>query len=97
VGYNAKLNWKYGDTPTENDANRWEAGILNNDLQITNLITRVQILEDALFSDIAHNKFEEDLSTVDDVIVTKGWYDQTNQRLVGPSNIILDGFGGAYE
>lgn len=95
--YSAKLNWKYGDTPTENDANRWEAGILNNDLQITNLITRVQIIEDALFSDIAHNKFEEDLSTPDDVIVTKGWYDQTNQRLVGPAGIILDGFGGAYE
>lgn len=95
--YNAKLDWKYGDTPTENDANRWEAGILNNDLQITNLITRVQILEDALFSDIAHNKFEEDFATLDDVTVTKGWYDQTNQRLVGPSGIILDGFGGAYE
>lgn len=96
-GYQAKLDWKYRDTPTEKDANRWEGGILNNSLNITNLLTRVQILEDALFMNIAHNKFEEDLATLNDVTVTKGWFDQTNQRLVGPSGIILDGFGGAYE
>lgn len=97
MSYEAKTNWKYGDTPTENDANRWESGILNNDLRIINLITRVQVVEDALFTNIAHNKFEEDLATINDVTVTKGWFDTTNQRLVGPSGIILNGFGGAYE
>lgn len=97
MSYTAKLNWKYNDTPTENDANRWEKGILNNYLSIVNLTTRVQKVEDALFSDIAHNKFEEDLATVDDVTVTKGWFNQLYQRLEGPNGIILDGFGGAYE
>lgn len=95
--YQAKLNWQYGDTPTEGDANRWERGILNNDLSIINLTTRVQAIEDALFSNIAHNKFEEDLANLDDVNVTKGWFNETYQRLEGPNGIILEGFGGAYE
>lgn len=95
--FQAKLNWKYSETPTENDANRWEKGILDNDLNIINLTTRIQAVEDALFSNIAHNKFEEDFATLDDVNVTKGWYNETYQRIEGPNGIILDGFGGAYE
>lgn len=97
MSFNAKLNWKYGDTPTENDANRWEKGILDNSVALTNVITRLQIVEDALFSNIAHNKFEVNFSDLDGLTVTRGWYDQTNQRLVGPAGIILNGFGGAYE
>jgi hypothetical protein len=95
--FQAKLDWKYNDTPTENDANRWERGILENDLRIISLTTRLQAVEDALFSNIAHNKFEEDFSTLDDVQVTKGWYNETYQRIEGPNGIILEGFGGAYE
>lgn len=97
MSYQAKLDWEYADTPTEGDANRWERGILDNYLSIVNLITRVQKVEDALFSDIAHNKFEEDFANIDDVSVTKGWFNETYQRIEGPNGIILDGFGGAYE
>ncbi|MGG4449665.1 hypothetical protein [Brevibacillus porteri] len=97
MAYEAKLDWKYADTPTENDANRWEQGILDNNLSIINLTTRLQAVEDALFSNIAHNKFEEDFSNLNDLVVTKGWFNETYQRIEGPNGMILDGFGGAYE
>jgi len=95
--YTAKLDWRYKETPTENDANRWERGILDAHLDNQSIQNRLKLVEDALFLNIAKNRFEVNFVDLDGLILEEGWYDQENQRIVGVDGDYLTGFGGAFE
>jgi hypothetical protein len=87
--YQAKTDWKYNDPVTEVDVNRWEQGIKdahaamdNFVLRLASLETRVKTLEDAVLNDFKNNIFNISFQTLDGVIVSSGWHDVANGRLV---------------
>ncbi|NME99990.1 hypothetical protein [Aneurinibacillus aneurinilyticus] len=89
MAYNPKLDWKYNDDVTESDANRWERGIYDAHLMLSEhaaAIAALQIdvksVKDALFNNFTDNIFTENLDTLNDVLVISGWYDEVNKRLV---------------
>lgn len=89
MSYDAKLDWIY-DTPVmETDINRWEQGILDAHLlldshqaSLSNLEIEIKAVKDALFNNFTDNVFFENFAHLNDVIVTRGWYDEANKKLV---------------
>jgi len=88
VSYNPKLDWKYDDDVTEVDINRWEQGIADAHAQlaqlatdVSNLRTRVYTLEGILPENFIYNGFNDDLATVDSIIVIRGYYNEAQSRL----------------
>lgn len=53
-----------------------------NELDISVMKLRLTNIEQSFFNNFTSNHFTEDLSTLDDVIVTRGVYDAVNKRLV---------------
>ncbi|QIC06097.1 hypothetical protein GOP56_11025 [Brevibacillus sp. 7WMA2] len=89
MSYDVRLDWKFEDDITENDVNRWEKGIADahklleqHTVAIAALQIEVQTVKDALFNNFTGNVFFENFVTLNDVILTEGWYDETNKRLV---------------
>lgn len=87
--YQAKLDWKYDDTPTESDVNRWEKGIRDANTaaddygwRIASLETRIQTLEDAVLNDFRNNLFKVSFNNPVGVKIKRGWFDPANARLV---------------
>ncbi|NGQ94999.1 hypothetical protein G3578_07345 [Brevibacillus sp. SYP-B805] len=86
--YNAKLDWKYDDPVTEIDINRWENGINDAHIQlaqltadVSNLKTRMNTMESVLPENFLYNKFDDDLATVNSIIVIRGYYNEAMSRL----------------
>lgn len=86
--YQAKIDWKYSDPVTEQDINRWEQGIADAHAQlaqlstdVNNLKTRVYTLEGILPENFIHNKFDDDLSTINAIQVIRGYYNAAETRL----------------
>ena len=44
---------------------------------VKNMQTKVKVLEDNLINNMPHNNFLEDLTTLDDIIITDGIYNKT--------------------
>lgn len=44
---------------------------------VKNMQTKVKVLEDNLINNMPHNNFLEDLTTLDDVVITDGIYNKT--------------------
>ncbi|MGG3801803.1 hypothetical protein [Metabacillus fastidiosus] len=89
MSYQAKTDWKPDDPVTEHDINRWEKGIRDANLLATENRTllygmniRLTTLENSFANNFVNNQFVEDLTTLNDVIVTRGVYDAANGRLV---------------
>ncbi|WP_232696188.1 hypothetical protein [Brevibacillus daliensis] len=89
MAYNAKLDWEFDDDITEHDVNRWEKGIDDtsrlvtlHDAAIQTLQIDVKTMKDALFNNLNNNIFSGNFSTLNDVVLTDGWYDETGKRLV---------------
>ncbi|MED0672113.1 hypothetical protein P4S95_18205 [Aneurinibacillus aneurinilyticus] len=87
--YEPKLNWKDNDDVTETHIIRWERGIYDAHLLLSQYgaaISALQIdvksIKDALFNNFTDNIFTENLDTLTDVLVISGWYDEVNKRLV---------------
>ncbi|MED4749961.1 hypothetical protein [Brevibacillus choshinensis] len=88
MSYQSKTDWKYDDPVTEVDINRWERGIADAHADIavlvadvSNLKTRMNTLESILPENFLFNKFDDDLSTVDGIIVIRGYYNEAQSRL----------------
>ena len=47
------------------------------DTAVKNMQTKVKVLEDNLINNMPHNNFLEDLTTLDDIIITDGIYNKT--------------------
>lgn len=89
MSFQAKLDWQYGETPTENDANRWEQGIKDANDATTNLTPRVKTLEtevqaikSALANDLRDNQFAFDFLSTVGLKIDAGWLDKTNAQMV---------------
>jgi len=89
VPFQAKLDWKYEDTPTEDDANRWEQGISeavtaveDHGPRLASLETRVKTLEDAVLNDFKNNRFTVSFANPAGVKIQRGWFDPANARLM---------------
>ncbi|MBA4533010.1 MULTISPECIES: hypothetical protein [Brevibacillus] len=87
--YNPKLDWNYDDPVTETDINRWEKGIDDahklleqHTVAISALQIDVKTIKDAVFNNFTANVFFENFSTLNDITLTDGWYDEANKRLV---------------
>ncbi len=86
--YNAKMDWKQDDPVTEVDINRWEQGIADAHAAIavltadvSNLKTRVNVIESTLPENFLHNHFKDDLSTIIGIKVIRGYYNKAQSRL----------------
>ncbi|MGO0061837.1 hypothetical protein ACTID9_17720 [Brevibacillus fluminis] len=86
--YNAKTDWTAETPVMETDINRWERGIADAHAAIaqlsadtSNLKTRVNTLESTLPDGFTHNNFNDDLSTIDSIIVIRGYYNEAQSRL----------------
>lgn len=49
---------------------------------ISTLQTELQAVKDALFNNFTDNVFFENFVDLNDIIVTRGWYDEVNKKLV---------------
>ena len=47
------------------------------EVKVKNVETKVKVLEDNLINNMPHNNFLEDLTTLDDVIINDGIYNKT--------------------
>ena len=47
------------------------------EVKVKNIETKVKVLEDNLINNMPHNNFLEDLTTLDDVIINDGIYNKT--------------------
>lgn len=88
MSYTAKLDWKYDDDVTEQDINRWEQGIADAHAQlatlsadVSNLKIRMSTMESILPENFLYNKFDDDLATVNSIIVIRGYYNEAMSRL----------------
>ncbi|GED14896.1 MULTISPECIES: hypothetical protein [Aneurinibacillus] len=84
-----KFDWTFDTDVTEYDILRWEHGIYDAHLMLSEhaaAIAALQIdvksVKDALFNNFTDNIFTENLDTLTDVQVISGWYDEVNKRLV---------------
>jgi hypothetical protein len=89
VAYQAKVNWQYGETPTEEDANRWEQGIADAHViidivqpMVLSHETRIKALESSLANDLRDNLFSFDFASTTGLNIEAGWVDQANAQLV---------------
>lgn len=88
MSYNAKLDWTYNDDVTETDINRWEKGIADAHVElaklsadVSNLMIRMNTLESVLPENFLYNNFKDDLSTIDSIVVIRGYYNEAQSRL----------------
>ncbi|MGG1662873.1 hypothetical protein [Brevibacillus sp. NRS-1366] len=88
MSYDAKTDWGYDDDVTEHDINRWERGIEDAHVAIailtadvSNLKTRMNVLESTLPENFLYNHFKDDLSTIDGIKVIRGYYNEAQSRL----------------
>lgn len=86
--FQAKTDWTPDKPVTEQDINRWEQGIADAHISIdqltadvSNLRTRLNTMESILPENFLFNKFDDDLSTVDGIIVIRGYYNEAQSRL----------------
>ncbi len=86
--YNAKMDWKQDDPVTEVDINRWEQGIADAHAQIavltadvSNLKTRMNVIESTLPENFLYNHFKDDLSTISGIKVIRGYYNEAQSRM----------------
>ena len=47
------------------------------EVKVKNIETKVKVLEDNLINNMPHNNFLEDLTTLDDVVINDGIYNKT--------------------
>lgn len=88
MSYQAKKDWNPYDQVKETDLNRWETGIEDAHIQlahlsadVSNLKTRMNTLESTLPDGFTHNNFNDDLSTVNSIVVIRGYYNEVQSRL----------------
>ena len=50
--------------------------MINLRVELKNIETKVKVLEDNLISNMPHNNFLEDFTSLDDVVINDGIYDK---------------------
>lgn len=89
MAFDPKLDWKPKTPVPETDIIRWERGIYEAHLLleqhaaiISSLQTENKAIKDALFNNFTDNVFFENFVNLNDITVTRGWYDEVNKKLV---------------